>query len=88
MRHATPQEVRNLTQALHEWRARRGRYHFPGGLPALRHKQPPDFDPHQLAIGTTVELEHTRQPAVALEIAMAHLIEDPRYYEKLERMGL
>jgi len=40
----------------------------------------------QLAIGTKHELEHTRSRAVAQEIAMDHLAEDPDYYVKLERM--
>lgn len=44
------------------------------------------FDPDQLAIGTKVELEHTSDPALAMEVAMAHLDEDARYYAKLAHM--
>ena len=45
-----------------------------------------EFDPGQLRKGQHVELEHTDNPAVALEIAKDHLREDPLYYDKLERM--
>lgn len=44
------------------------------------------FNADQLAIGTKVELEHTSDPTLAVEIAMAHLDEDRAYYSKLERM--
>lgn len=50
--------------------------------------RPEDFDPEQLAAGIEVELEHTTSRRVAREIAMDHLVEDPRYYEKLARVGL
>jgi len=47
-------------------------------------KRPPaDFDPIALYRGVIVELEHTVDPCVALEIAMDHLDEDPKYYGKL-----
>ena len=55
-----------------------------GGL--ADHLQPADFDQAQLTRGTAVELEHTSDWDVAQEIAMDHLHEDPRYYEKLARM--
>jgi|688.fasta_scaffold1843482_2 hypothetical protein len=42
----------------------------------------------QLEIGISVELEHTGNEDVAMEIAMDHLEEDPRYYEKLGKAGL
>lgn len=45
-----------------------------------------DFDPVELARGTQVELEHTSDPRIAQEIAMDHLVEDPRYYHKLAIM--
>lgn len=45
-----------------------------------------DFNPKSLARGTKVEMEHTKDPRVAREIASDHLTEDPRYYEKLEIM--
>lgn len=44
------------------------------------------FDSEQLRMGQHVELEHTNNPAVALEIAKDHLREDPIYYTKLKRM--
>jgi hypothetical protein len=49
-------------------------------------KQPKDFDPEQLAKGKKVEMEHTDDPDLALEIAMDHLTEDPKYYDYLEEM--
>lgn len=58
---------------------------LPGGM-ADRHKVL--FDPEQLRIGTRVEMEHTNEPAIAREIAMDHLTEDPRYYDKLRQAGL
>lgn len=45
--------------------------------------RPGDFDPVALRRGTKVEMEHTHDRRVAQEIAMDHLVEDPRYYEKL-----
>jgi hypothetical protein len=49
-------------------------------------KDPKDFDPKQLAKGKKVEMEHTDNPDLALEIAMDHLTEDPKYYDYLEEM--
>lgn len=40
----------------------------------------------QLRKGIGVEKEHTDDPNVAREIAMDHLMEDPTYYDKLEKM--
>lgn len=59
---------------------------------------PQDFDPQSLIKGMIVELEHVNKDAhellkndqksvdIATEIAMDHLSEDPRYYEKLAEM--
>lgn len=47
-------------------------------------KKPSDFCPKQLAKGVRVELEHTDDLDIAKEIAMDHLAEDPKYYDKLE----
>lgn len=49
-------------------------------------RKPEDFDAKALAEGTNHELEHTRDRKVAREIAMDHLAEDPRYYEKLSKI--
>lgn len=57
---------------------------IPGGL--ADKKQPKDFDKNQLSKGIKVEMEHTSDKSIAEEIAMDHLTEDPKYYEKLERM--
>jgi hypothetical protein len=45
-----------------------------------------EFDPEQLAMGLKVEMEHTDNPMVALEIAMDHLMEIPDYYTHLDKM--
>lgn len=57
---------------------------IPGGL--ADKKKPQDFDPDQLKKGIKVEMEHTEDPAKAEEIAMDHLTEDPKYYDKLEKI--
>jgi hypothetical protein len=49
-------------------------------------KNPKDFDPKALEKGIKVEKEHTSDPHIATEIAMDHLTEDPKYYDKLEKM--
>jgi len=85
LRRPTAQEKRLYRKALGKWRP----YMVPnGGLVRKGRLRPLDFNPGQLAIGTRVELEHTNRPAVALEVAMAHLAEDPAYYCKLEKLGL
>lgn len=40
----------------------------------------------QLAKGITVEREHTRNEAIAREIALDHLAEFPDYYDRLKRV--
>lgn len=55
---------------------------IPGGL--ADKKSPEDFDKKKLAQGVKVEMEHTSDKAVAKEIAMDHLTEDPDYYKKLK----
>jgi hypothetical protein len=37
-----------------------------------------------IAKGTKVEMEHTDSKEQAREIAMDHIFEDPKYYDKLE----
>lgn len=49
---------------------------------------PKDFDQTELAKGIKVEREHTNSDALAKEIAMDHLTEDPHYYTKLLKAGL
>lgn len=65
-------------------RAKSAQERIPGGL--AKGKHPSDFDPEQLAKGMKVELEHTPDRDVAREIAMDHLMEDPAYYDKLEKI--
>jgi orotate phosphoribosyltransferase len=55
---------------------------IPGGLGDKKDEK--DFDPKQIAKGVKVEMEHTDDPALAKEIAIDHLTEDPKYYDKLE----
>jgi len=43
-------------------------------------KSPLEFEPEQIKLGMKVEMEHTDDPMVALEIALDHLTEDPKYY--------
>lgn len=45
-----------------------------------------DFDPKAIAKGVLVELEHTDKIQVAVKIAMDHLVEDSKYYDKLEEV--
>lgn len=59
---------------------------LPGGV---GDKTPSNIvDPTQLSIGVQIEMEHTNDPAIAKEIAMDHLTEDPKYYTKLVDAGL
>lgn len=46
-----------------------------------------DFDSAELKKGTKHEMEHTDDEAIAKEIAMDHLSEDPHYYSDLEAAG-
>ena len=57
---------------------------LPGGLSDK--KKPEDFDPAALHKGRKVESEHTKDKHLQTEISMDHLTEDPKYYEKLERV--
>jgi hypothetical protein len=42
----------------------------------------------QIKKGIEVEMEHTDDPKLALKIAMDHIKEDPKYYDKLAKAGL
>jgi hypothetical protein len=42
----------------------------------------------QIKKGLEVETEHTDDPKIALKIAMDHIKEDPKYYDKLVKAGL
>lgn len=57
---------------------------IPGGLADT--KTAKDFNPAALKKGIAVELEHTTDAKIAKEIAMDHLTEDPKYYDKLEKI--
>ena len=57
---------------------------IPGGL--ADNKRPSDFSSDALKKGAKVESEHTTDKSIAQEIAMDHLSEDPKYYDKLQKM--
>ncbi len=46
------------------------------------------IDIEQIKKGVEVEMEHTSDKKVALKIALDHLKEDPKYYDKLMAAGL
>jgi len=56
------------------------------GLADLEDTEDEDVDPEQLAKGIEIEMEHTKDPEVAKEIALDHLTEIPDYYNRLEEM--
>lgn len=47
---------------------------------------PWEVDSNELLMGIEVEMEHTDDPAIALDIAMDHLAELPDYYTRLAKM--
>jgi hypothetical protein len=49
-------------------------------------KSPEDFDPEQISMGIKVEMEHTNDPRIALDITIDHLSENPLYYSYLDKM--
>lgn len=53
---------------------------------AKKHKTNLDSIKKQLIKGMKVEIEHTKDKKVAQEIAMDHLYEDPKYYDKLKKI--
>lgn len=57
---------------------------LPGGR--ADKSKPEDFSPKELRQGAQHETEHTKDRHLSKEIAMDHLKEDPKYYEKLEKM--
>lgn len=49
---------------------------------------PSDIDPETLKFGMDVEMEHTNDPIVALNVVADHVAENPAYYDKLRKAGL
>ena len=47
---------------------------------------PNNLNQEELQKGVSVELEHTNNPTLAREIATDHLVENPKYYDKLEKI--
>lgn len=72
------------TESLKEATSVRWKDHLEGGK--ADDKTPADFERKSLEDGQKHEKEHTKSPTVAKEIAMDHLTEDPKYYEKLEKV--
>jgi hypothetical protein len=70
-----------LALAFGFWALRQG---YKCDKPALK-SVPPDseFDKEDLALGASVEMEHTGSRKTAKQIAKHHLLEDPEYYQKL-----
>lgn len=58
--------------------------HLIGGIGDGR--DPDEFDQEQLYMGVLVEIEHTDDPMVAMELAIDHLSEMPEYYIHLQEM--
>lgn len=56
---------------------------LPGGL---ADDKIPEFEDEQLQKGIKVEMEHTDDKEIAREIALDHLTEDSKYYDKLAEM--
>ena len=50
-------------------------------IPSKRKLSKEDFD-RELHIGIAIEMEHTKNRAVAKDIAMDHLHDNPDYYKK------
>lgn len=44
------------------------------------------FDKMELKLGQKHEKEHTKDPNLAKEIAKDHIVEDPKYYDKLAKI--
>lgn len=59
---------------------------LPGGVGD--NTSPSQVDQEQLKMGIEVEREHTKDDALATEIALDHLSEDPQYYSNLKNAGL
>jgi hypothetical protein len=59
---------------------------LPGGKAHNHHLE--EFSPEQLDLGFKVEREHTKDPKKRLEIAADHLVDDKKYYTKLDKAGL
>ena len=58
----------------------------PGGRAEKEGVTAADFPAAVIRRGQKVEMEHTRDPALAMRIALDHLAEHPRYYEALTKM--
>lgn len=59
---------------------------LPGGVGD--ETSPYAVDQQELAMGIKHESEHTNDPAIAMEIALDHLTEDPHYYSNLKAAGI
>lgn len=64
--------------------AQKAKDQIPGGL--ADKGSPKNVDPKQIEKGIKVEMEHTDSKEIAREISLDHLTEDPKYYDKLEKI--
>jgi len=53
---------------------------------AIKHKIDVEKLTRQFIKGVKVEMEHTKDKQMAKEIAMDHILEDPKYYDKLSKI--
>ena len=53
---------------------------------AKKHKVSIEVLKKQLKKGINIEKEHTKNEKIAIEIAIDHLYEDPKYYDKLDKI--
>lgn len=75
--------IRDARKRLWKRLVRLAKDRIPGGL---ADKKIPEFEDEQLQKGIKVEMEHTNDEEIAREITLDHLVEDPKYYDKLEKM--
>jgi hypothetical protein len=57
-----------------------------GGMFMKSEKNSSEIDQEQLAVGISVEKEHTDNEIIARRIALDHLVEIPDYYKRLSAM--
>lgn len=72
------------SQGYNEHRAEEGAYKLLGSLFKGLDGKAVKYPEGALEKGTKVEMEHTNSKLIAMKIALDHLKEDPKYYDKLE----
>jgi hypothetical protein len=82
MRQRNP-AARRERNALHEIRAHASDKRWSSRIPGGTTRAPASFERRTLVHGSMVELEHTTDPLIAMEIAMDHLATNPGFYRAL-----